>query len=47
MADWGRWYGQQLVPALGFTRHQPPCAATLPHVLRQLDDSLAEAALGA
>ena len=47
MADWGRWYGQQLARALGFTRDTTPCAATLYHVLRQLDRSLGEATLGA
>jgi predicted transposase YbfD/YdcC len=47
MANWGRCYGQKLVRALGFTRGQTPCAATLHHVLRQLDGSLVEAALGA
>jgi predicted transposase YbfD/YdcC len=47
IADWGRCYGQQLVRALGFTRDQTPCAATLYHVLRQLDSTLVEAILGA
>jgi hypothetical protein len=47
IADWGRCYGQKLARALGFTRDQTPCAATLHHVLRQLDGSLVEAALGA
>lgn len=47
MADWGRCYGQKLVRALGFTRDQTPCAATLYHVLRQLDGALVEATLGA
>jgi predicted transposase YbfD/YdcC len=47
IADWGRCYGQKLARALGFTRDQTPCAATLHHVLRQLDSSLVEAAIGA
>jgi DDE_Tnp_1-associated len=47
IADWGRCYGQKLARALGFTRDQTPCAATLHQVLRQLDGSLVEAALGA
>lgn len=47
IADWGRCYGQKLARALGFTRDQTPCAATLYHVLRQLDGSLVEARLGA
>jgi predicted transposase YbfD/YdcC len=47
MADWGRCYGQQLARALGFTRDQTPCAATLYHVLRKLDVTLVEAKLGA
>jgi predicted transposase YbfD/YdcC len=47
IAEWGRGYGQKLARALGFTRDQTPCAATLHHVLRQLDRSRVEAALGA
>lgn len=47
LADWGRCYGQKLVRALGFTRDKTPCAATLYHVLRQLDGPLVEATLGA
>jgi hypothetical protein len=47
IADWGRCYGQKLVRALGFTRDQTSCAATLYHVLRQLDGALVEATLGA
>ena len=47
IADWGRCYGQKLVRALGFTRDKTPCAATLYHVLRQLDSPLVEATLGA
>jgi predicted transposase YbfD/YdcC len=47
MAAWGRGYGQKLARALGFIRDQTPWAATVPHVLRQLDRSRVEAALGA
>ena len=47
MADWGRCYGQKLARALGFTHAKTPCAATLYHVLRQLDGPLVEATLGA
>lgn len=46
MADWGRCYGQKLARALGFTHDKTPCAATLYHVLRQLDVHLVEATLG-
>ena len=47
IADWGRCYGEQLARALGFTRGRTPCAATLYHVIRQLDSNLVEATLGA
>ena len=47
IADWGRCYGQKLARALGFTHAKTPCAATLYHVLRQLDGNLVEATLGA
>jgi predicted transposase YbfD/YdcC len=47
MAAWGRCYGQKLARALGFTQAKTPCAATLYHVLRQLDGHLVEATLGA
>jgi len=46
IADGGRCDGPQRVRALGVTRDQPPGAATLPHVLRQRDGALVEAALG-
>jgi hypothetical protein len=46
IADWGRCYGQKLARALGFTHAKTPCAATLYHVLRQLDGNLVEATLG-
>lgn len=47
IAEWGRCYGQKLARALGFTHAKTPCAATLYHVLRQLDAPLVEATLGA
>jgi predicted transposase YbfD/YdcC len=47
MAEWGRCYGQKLARALGFTHAKTPCAATLYHVLRQLDGNVVEATLGA
>ncbi|HSF31287.1 MAG TPA: ISAs1 family transposase [Candidatus Tectomicrobia bacterium] len=47
IAHGGRCYGQPLMRALGFTRAKTPCAATLYHVLRQLDSTLVEASLGA
>jgi hypothetical protein len=47
MADWGRCDGQGLVHALGFPHTKTPWAATLDHVLRQLDGTLVEATLGA
>jgi predicted transposase YbfD/YdcC len=46
IAEWGRNYGARLMGALGFTR-QPPCAATLPTVLRRVDREEVEAKLGA
>ncbi len=47
MAEWGRNYGGRLVRALGFTRAQTPCAATLHTVFRQLAVTEFEARLGA
>jgi predicted transposase YbfD/YdcC len=47
MAEWGRCYGQKLARALGFTHAKTPWAATLYHVLRQLDGNVVEATLGA
>jgi hypothetical protein len=38
--------GQTLVRALGLTHDKTPCATTLYHVLRQLDEPLVEAILG-
>jgi predicted transposase YbfD/YdcC len=46
IAEWGRHYGESLVPALGFT-HRSPCAATLHTVLRYVDREAVEAKLGA
>jgi predicted transposase YbfD/YdcC len=46
IAEWGRNYGADLTRALGFTR-QPPCAATLHTVLRQVDREVLETKLGA
>lgn len=46
IAEWGRYYGDAVVRALGFTR-QPPCAATLHTVFRRLDRDMLEAKLGA
>lgn len=47
MAEWGRNYGGRLVRALGFTREQTPCAATLHTVFRQLEVAEFETRLGA
>jgi len=47
IAEWGRFYGQALAAALGFTHHQTPCAATLHNVLRRIDKELLEAKLAA
>ncbi len=46
MAEWGHNYGADLVRALGFTRDQTPCAATLHNIFRQLDREAVEAKLG-
>lgn len=46
IAEWGRYYGADLVQALGFT-HRPPCAATLHTVFRGVDRKRFEAHLGA
>lgn len=43
IAEWGRNYGTELVLALGFTRKQTPCAATLHTVFRNLDKEVFEA----
>ena len=44
MAQWGRDH-PELAQALGFTREQTPCVATLHHVFRRLDAAAFEAAL--
>ena len=46
IAEWGRNDGARLTQALGFTR-QPPWAATLHTVLRQVEREVLEAKLGA
>lgn len=45
MAEWGRYYGQDLAHALGFTHKKTPCASTLHNVFRNLDKELFEARL--
>ena len=47
MAEWGRTYGGEICRALGFTRAQPPCAATFSLLFRQLDRAALEACLSA
>jgi predicted transposase YbfD/YdcC len=46
VAQWARIYPRELVSALGFTHPTPPCAATLCHVLSQVDREALEARLG-
>lgn len=45
MAEWGRNYGDELVAALGFTRPETPCAATLHTILRHIDIEVFETKL--
>lgn len=45
MAEWGRNYGDELVAALGFTRPETPCAATLHTIFRHIDVEVFEAKL--
>jgi predicted transposase YbfD/YdcC len=45
MAEWGRYYGQDLARALGFTHKKTPCASTLHNVFRNLDKEIFEARL--
>lgn len=45
IAEWGRNYGQALAQALGFSQGKTPCAATLHHIFRHLDQSAFEAQL--
>jgi len=47
IAEWGRNYGCALTRALGFTRDDTPCAATLHSVLRGIDVTQLEAKLQA
>jgi hypothetical protein len=46
MAEWGRYYGQDLARALSFTHHKTPCASTLHNILSSIDRPSFEAALG-
>lgn len=46
IAEWGRNYGTALVMALGFTKGQTPCAATLHTIFRDLDAAQFETKLG-
>ena len=45
IAEWGRTYSAALVKALGFTRAQMPCAATLHNLFKQLDIAKLESVL--
>lgn len=45
ISEWGRYYGQDLARALGFTHLKTPCASTLHNVLSQIDRASFEAAL--
>ena len=45
IAEWGRTYASDLVKALGFTRAQTPCAATLHNLFKKLDIAQLEAVL--
>jgi hypothetical protein len=47
IADGGRCDGQKLARALGVIQAKTPCAATLSHVMRQLDGTLVADTLGA
>jgi hypothetical protein len=42
IAEWGRFYGQCLVQALGFESAKTPCASTLHTILSQLDKAALE-----
>lgn len=46
IAEWGRYYGQDLAGALGFTHQKTPCASTLHTIFRGLDKQMFEAELG-
>ena len=45
IAHWGRTYSPALIQALGFTRAQTPCAATLHNLFKRLDIDKLEAVL--
>jgi predicted transposase YbfD/YdcC len=45
IAEWGRFYGQNFLQALGFQNFKTPCAATLHNIFSQLDKQLLEAKL--
>ena len=45
IAEWGRTYASDVVKALGFTRAQTPCAATLHNLFKRLDIAQLEGAL--
>ncbi len=45
IAQWGRTYSPALIQALGFTRAQTPCAATLHNLFKRLDIGKLEAVL--
>ena len=46
IAQWGRLQSPAVVQALGFTRDQTPCVATLHRAFKALDGGAFEAALG-
>jgi len=45
IAEWGRFYGQSFLQALGFSCDKSPCAATLHNIFSQLDKDLLESKL--
>lgn len=45
IAEWGRFYGQCFLQALGFHNYKTPCAATLHNIFAQLDKDELEAKL--
>jgi predicted transposase YbfD/YdcC len=45
IAQWGRFYGQHLVEALGFATGKTPCASTLHTILSHLDKEALESRL--
>jgi hypothetical protein len=46
IAEWGRYYGQQLAEALGFKADKTPCAATFYNIFSRLDNQEVEQKLG-